>query len=108
MAAGKQCGEVTEWSKVHAWRACVVATLPWVRIPPSPPDGFQAEAARRERRAVDRCEYGEVPEWSIGAVSKTVVPVRVPWVRIPPSPPEIIGRERGARPASDGKKGGRQ
>jgi hypothetical protein len=30
-------GEVLEWSNRHAWRACVAARLPWVRIPPSPP-----------------------------------------------------------------------
>ena len=30
-------GEVTEWLKEHAWKACVGETLPWVRIPPSPP-----------------------------------------------------------------------
>ena len=29
-------GEVTEWPKVHAWKACVRATVPRVRIPPSP------------------------------------------------------------------------
>src|SRR2546427_4865805 len=31
------CGEVSEWLKEHAWKACVGATQPWVRIPPSPP-----------------------------------------------------------------------
>jgi hypothetical protein len=30
-------GEVSEWLKEHAWKACVGATQPWVRIPPSPP-----------------------------------------------------------------------
>src|SRR6185295_20270762 len=30
-------GEVSEWLKEHAWKACVGETLPWVRIPPSPP-----------------------------------------------------------------------
>jgi hypothetical protein len=30
-------GEVSEWLKEHAWKACVGVTLPWVRIPPSPP-----------------------------------------------------------------------
>jgi DNA processing protein len=30
-------GEVLEWSNRHAWKACVAARLPWVRIPPSPP-----------------------------------------------------------------------
>ena len=31
-------GEVSEWLKEHAWKACVSATAPRVRIPPSPPD----------------------------------------------------------------------
>src|ERR1700686_3446204 len=31
-------GEVSEWLKEHAWKACVGETQPWVRIPPSPPD----------------------------------------------------------------------
>ena len=30
-------GEVSEWLKEHAWKACVGETQPWVRIPPSPP-----------------------------------------------------------------------
>ena len=34
----KECGEVTEWLKVHAWNACVRATVPRVRIPVSPPE----------------------------------------------------------------------
>ncbi len=29
-------GEVSEWLKEHAWKACVLVTVPWVRIPPSP------------------------------------------------------------------------
>ena len=31
-------GEVSERFKEHAWKACVGEILPWVRIPPSPPD----------------------------------------------------------------------
>ena len=30
-------GEVSEWPKEHAWKACVRGTVPRVRIPPSPP-----------------------------------------------------------------------
>ncbi len=30
-------GEVAEWSKAHAWKVCVSAMAPWVRIPSSPP-----------------------------------------------------------------------
>lgn len=37
MIKHKIYGEVSEWSKVHAWKACVGETSPRVRIPPSPP-----------------------------------------------------------------------
>ena len=30
-------GEMSEWLKEHAWKACVGETLPRVRIPLSPP-----------------------------------------------------------------------
>src|SRR5687768_5179200 len=30
-------GEMSEWFKEHAWKACVRETVPWVRIPLSPP-----------------------------------------------------------------------
>ena len=30
-------GEVAEWFKAHAWKACKEETLSWVRIPFSPP-----------------------------------------------------------------------
>ena len=33
-----QRGEVAEWLKAHAWKACLGETLTWVRIPPSPPE----------------------------------------------------------------------
>src|SRR4051812_15352573 len=28
---------MAEWLKAHAWKACVRETVPWVRIPLSPP-----------------------------------------------------------------------
>ena len=30
-------GEMAEWLKAHAWKACLGETLTWVRIPLSPP-----------------------------------------------------------------------
>ena len=30
-------GEVAEWLKAHAWKACKGEALSWVRIPFSPP-----------------------------------------------------------------------
>src|ERR1700757_945108 len=31
------CGEMAEWLKAHAWKACIGETLSRVRIPVSPP-----------------------------------------------------------------------
>ena len=47
----KDLGEVSEWLKEHAWKACVGETLPWVRIPPSPPRS--SKDIRRGARAVE-------------------------------------------------------
>ena len=33
---------MAEWLKAHAWKACVRETVPWVRIPLSPPDSPKA------------------------------------------------------------------
>jgi hypothetical protein len=33
-------GEMAEWLKAHAWKACVGETLPRVRIPLSPPSAY--------------------------------------------------------------------
>src|SRR5690348_5577697 len=30
---------MAEWLKAHAWKACIRATVSWVRIPLPPPDG---------------------------------------------------------------------
>ena len=35
--AGRNCGEVAEWLKAHAWNACIRETVSRVRIPLSPP-----------------------------------------------------------------------
>ena len=31
-------GEMAEWLKAHAWKACLLERVTWVRIPLSPPD----------------------------------------------------------------------
>ena len=33
----EHCGELSEWLKEHAWKACVRETVPRVRISHSPP-----------------------------------------------------------------------
>src|ERR1035437_3401570 len=39
--ARAQAGEMAEWLKAHAWKACLGETLTWVRIPLSPPVNYQ-------------------------------------------------------------------
>ena len=38
---------MSEWLKEHAWKACVRATVPWVRIPSSPPSIREKQPAKR-------------------------------------------------------------
>src|SRR5205809_4330956 len=42
-------GEMSEWLKEHAWKACVGETLPRVRIPLSPPNSAFAPCNGRRR-----------------------------------------------------------
>jgi hypothetical protein len=79
---------VAEWSNVLDSKSSVGATLPWVRIPPSPPHN----AAERN------VPPGEVAEWSNVLDSKSSVGATLPWVRIPPSPPEQIGKAPAREP----------
>ena len=57
-------GEVSEWLKEHAWKACVSATAPRVRIPPSPPSAasrvMTTERETRARRRVRSHAVGRV------------------------------------------------
>ena len=39
-------GEMAEWLKAHAWKACLGETLTWVRIPLSPPEILKSEVPR--------------------------------------------------------------
>jgi hypothetical protein len=44
-------GEVQEWLNWQHWKCCVRGTVPWVRIPPSPPFDF---GMRIEKQALIR------------------------------------------------------
>src|SRR5258706_11386612 len=44
---------MSEWLKEHAWKACVGETLPWVRIPLSPPRS-------RQTKLLERCQSGRM------------------------------------------------
>ena len=51
--ASAQCkdGEVAEWLKAHAWRACIRATVSRVRIPLPPPPKYMILQALCSRRS---------------------------------------------------------
>ncbi len=40
-------GEVQEWLNWQHWKCCERGTVPWVRIPPSPPYVAEARASAR-------------------------------------------------------------
>ena len=56
---------MSEWLKEHAWKACVGETLPWVRIPLSPPTfvlNFQEVAVSKNvQRAIAFCSRPKAP-----------------------------------------------
>ena len=56
MAGLYHCGEVTEWPIVLAWNAGVGLSLPWVRIPPSPPSTTGANVRKRLRNKARRAK----------------------------------------------------
>src|ERR687889_241443 len=58
----RRSGEMAEWLKAHAWKACVRETVPWVRIPLSPP----ALLCRHLRRV-----YNALAPGSIGPTTPT-------------------------------------
>src|SRR5579859_7726117 len=45
-------GEMAEWLKAHAWKACLGETLTWVRIPLSPP--FKHSAVSNQPKQTPR------------------------------------------------------
>ena len=36
LSVAPSVGQVAEWFKAQAWKACVRESVPWVRIPPCP------------------------------------------------------------------------
>src|SRR5262245_10874008 len=48
-AAGGVTGGMADWLKAHAWKACIRATVSWVRIPLPPPGAIPAADDRATR-----------------------------------------------------------
>lgn len=63
-------GEMAEWLKAHAWKACVRETVPWVRIPLSPPTPFQLH--RRIGRIIPRNPVVFAPASTAGCPGESV------------------------------------
>jgi hypothetical protein len=74
-------GEVTEWFKVLVLKTSERVSVPWVRIPPSPPPTNQH--SNQHQRLYHLNQY----VMSIQLVLKTSRRASVSWVRIPPHPP---------------------
>jgi hypothetical protein len=60
---------MSEWLKEHAWKACVGETLPWVRIPLSPPTSLLNAHSLASRtcpvwRDVLRCSIPPSPSFA--------------------------------------------
>src|ERR1700747_2814379 len=45
-------GEMAEWLKAHAWKACLLERVTWVRIPLSPPYSRTAAANQCKSRCL--------------------------------------------------------
>src|SRR5207249_4069837 len=102
---------MSEWLKEHAWKACVGETLPWVRIPLSPPahihvfpNGFARIIESRlspgllERRVLQQGFFFDgkrVPLQSPQGIFKPGV------CRLPLSITTVPARQGGARPYDD-------
>jgi hypothetical protein len=56
---------MAEWLKAHAWKACVRETVPWVRIPLSPPLVFSGKKVPQNQAFIEPVYlHGGAPRWS--------------------------------------------
>src|SRR5689334_3663163 len=94
-------GEMSEWFKEHAWKACVGETLPRVRIPLSPPTSLRSVVGARRLQA----STGLLPLAGLGTNPSLCCKGEVPpkrlcreGGRIPLSPPtslrSVVGASR--------------
>src|SRR5215510_12904187 len=81
-AAAAVTGGMAEWLKAHAWKACIRATVSWVRIPLPPPGAIpaaddrsdenwalQALSGKRTRHQFAQTKFvltsGDIPDWQL-------------------------------------------
>ena len=65
-------GEVSEWLKEHAWKACVWVTAPRVQIPPSPPLHLEHPWEPRERTEISKAVLDVASATTAGAFEISV------------------------------------
>jgi hypothetical protein len=94
-------GEVAEWLKAHAWKACLGETLTRVRIPPSPPYLSNVISNLRKYpapRVIGVCNLGLMMLPNAEIVPQTrykMQPSRAGWgMRLSPARREARGRIR--------------
>src|SRR6476469_4319827 len=81
----KASGEMAEWLKAHAWKACVRETVPWVRIPLSPPRCSEISYLDMETGPKSRPFSYISSRWRLKAVPK-MSPERGWRTRFSPNP----------------------
>ena len=56
-------GQVAEWLKALAWKACIRETVSWVRIPPCPPHSLDAmdHSTKSIAEFATRLSYADLP-----------------------------------------------
>ena len=93
-------GEVPEWSNGSVSKTEVRATVPWVRIPPSPPDTPTSRALRLPHRHAERQAFSGQICWRARRRAGTAL--RKP---VPSGPPDLadLNRTFGQRQAGGGR-----
>jgi hypothetical protein len=109
IAGSFPCGEVAEWLKAHAWKACIRETVSRVRIPLSPPVSLcetrvlsslqgLCRTSRGLARSVAHFSVSESKKWPLaGALRRPVLSQAGASVRLWSSRPVIpIGEFSGS------------
>src|SRR5882724_1789786 len=91
-------GEMAEWLKAHAWKACLGETLTWVRIPLSPPflqipRKQESESSGHLARVPSRWSGGNSRDWLLGEGTMLRSSQSLPLVRPCIPVTEAINRE---------------
>ncbi len=80
-------GEVSEWLKEHAWKACVRVTVPRVRIPPSPPERQRSFSTPLRTLGNDHAHAwpvrGWIPQAPVSCPTRPEIGLCLEWLSLP-------------------------